>query len=384
MFTINKHEGQTRDSGTAAMLQTAGGEDSMALPAENTMRTAISKRDATYDGRFYYGVVTTGVFCRPSCAARPARPENLRFFASTADALAAGFRPCKRCKPVNPSADLDRLIAIARYIDAHADEALTLAMLADNAGLSVSRLQRTFKAAFGISPKAYQDAQRVRRFKQALKKGNDVTEATYSAGFGSSSRVYGRAANNMGMTPSAYRKGGAGETISYAYRRSALGPLLMAATDKGVCFVQFGDSKAALTEQLANEFPQAVIEKSRAEKSAQLDAWLAQLDAHLGEGQPRPDLPLDLRGTAFQMQVWRYLLSVPEGSVVSYSEVASGIGKPKAVRAAASACAANRVGVLIPCHRVLRGDGGTGGYRWGVERKRTLLDNERSRSARSV
>ena len=257
-------------------------------------------------------------------------------------------------------------------------------MLADHAGLSASRLQRTFKSAFGISPKTYQDAARVRRFKQALRAGDDVAGATYSAGFGSSSRVYGRAAGNMGMTPGAYRKGGEGEVLSYAYRRSALGPLLMAATDKGVCFVQFGDSKAALLKQLSSEFPKAMIEKSRGERSPELDNWVAQLDAHLGNKQPRPDLPLDLRGTAFQLQVWQFLLSVPEGQIVSYSEVATAIGKPKAVRAAASACGANRVGVLVPCHRVLRGDGGIGGYRWGIERKRTLLANERSRSAQAT
>ena len=355
----------------------------MSLPDNKTMRKALAERDAAFDGRFYYGVITTGVFCRPSCAARPARPENLRFFAGTQDALAGGFRPCKRCKPLELTAGLSRLIEIARHIEAHADETLTLAALAGIAGLSESRLQKRFKAAFGISPKAYQDAVRVRGFKKALKRGAAVTEAMYDAGFGSSSRVYGRTATNIGMTPQAYRKGGEGEHISFAYRRSALGPLLMAATDKGVCFAQFGDSKATLLEQLQTEFPKATLVPSAAAQGPALDAWLQELDLHISKGQPRPEIPLDLRGTAFQMQVWQFLLSVREGDVVSYSEVASGIGKPKAVRAAASACGANRIGVLVPCHRVLRGDGGIGGYRWGVERKRALLDGERARRAQS-
>ena len=355
----------------------------MSLPTEKKMRDAIAARDSSYDGRFYYGVITTGVFCRPSCAARPARPENLRFFASTQDALVGGFRPCKRCKPLELTAGLTRLIETARFIDAHADEAITLRTLAKEAGLSESRLQRNFKAAFGISPKAYQDAVRMRDFKSALKRGKPVTQAIHDAGFGSTSRVYGRAAANIGMTPQAYRKGGAGESISFAYRRSALGPLLMAATDKGVCFVQFGSSKAELLAQLGDEFPEATLTPSAAERAPELDAWLAQLDAHIGKGEPRPELPLDLRGTAFQMQVWRFLLSVREGDVVSYGELAKGIDKPKAVRAAASACGANRIGVLIPCHRVLRGDGSIGGYRWGVERKRALLDGERTRNAQS-
>jgi len=270
-----------------------------------------------------------------------------------------------------------RLVEAARYIEAHAEERLTLKELAGQVGLSPSRFQRVFKAAFGVSPKAYQDAVRMKRFKTALKEGDDVTGAIFSAGFGSLSRVYGERVRNIGMTPGAYRAGGAGETIAHTSRDTALGALLMAATERGVCFVQFGEDPEALREQLRREFPNADLVASDAQEAPELDAWIAALEAHLAGGAPRPELPLDLRGTAFQMKVWRFLLSVREGDVISYGELASGIERPQAARAVAAACAANRVAVLVPCHRVLRGDGNLGGYRWGLERKRALLDAER-------
>jgi AraC family transcriptional regulator of adaptative response/methylated-DNA-[protein]-cysteine methyltransferase len=349
------------------------------MTTEQQMRHAVRARDAAYDGRFVYAVITTGVYCRPSCAARPARPENLRFFATGSDAAAAGFRPCKRCRPEEPAARLNAVVEAARYIEANSGETLTLAHLAGRAGLSPARFQRAFKTAFGVSPKAYHDAARMRALKASLKSGEDVSGAIYAAGFGSTSRVYGAPARSIGMTPSAYRAGGAGEAIAYACRDTALGTLLLAATDRGVCFAQFGDDADTLLRQLAEEFPRAALEASPAEDSRELGAWLDALVAHVGGGAPRPELPLDLRGTAFQIRVWRFLLSVPEGSVVSYGEVAAAIEQPRAVRAVASACAANRVAVLVPCHRVLRGDGTLGGYRWGMERKRALLDAERLR-----
>jgi len=347
------------------------------------MYDAIRNRDASYDGRFYYGVVTTGVFCLPSCSARLANRDNVRFFGDAKSALAAGFRACRKCRPEQPGNRIDDLIELARHIQAHADERLTLADLSRRAGLSESRLQKKFKSVFGVSPKAYQDAARLGRLKSALKDGEDVTGAIFSAAYGSTSRVYGEAARSMGMTPSVYRAGGEGERIFYAFRESALGPLMMAATDRGVCFAQFGDGEAALLDQLQAEFPNAEIARSRGQDGPELDRWIEALDAHLSRHAPRPDVPLDLRGTAFQLKVWRFLLSVGEGDVVSYGEVATGIGKPRAVRAAASACGANRVGVLIPCHRVLRGNGELGGYRWGAERKRTLLEMERNAASRS-
>lgn len=353
----------------------------MTMPSEQKMRAAIAARDKAFDGRFFYGVITTGVFCRPSCAARTARPENLRFFPNAESALTAGFRSCKRCRPMDIAPGLSKLIEVAKYIESHADERLTLARLAKQTGLSPSRFQRVFKAAFGVSPKAYQDAARMKRFKAALKEGDDVTGAIFSAGFGSISRVYGEEMRNIGMTPKAYRSGGTGETISYACRDTALGLMIMAATERGVCFAQFGENMETLLEQLRAEFPKAKLSASPAQDAPELDAWIEALDAHISQGAPRPDLPLDLRGTAFQIKVWRFLLSVREGDVISYGELAARIKKPKAVRSVASACAANRIGVLVPCHRVLRGDGSLGGYRWGLERKRALLDVERSRKA---
>ena len=275
------------------------------------------------------------------------------------------------------SARVARLVRVAQHIEMHADEALTLASLAKVAALSPSRLQKQFKAAFGVSPKAYQDAVRMRRFKQSLKDGSKVTDAIFASGFGSVSRVYGEANRSIGMPPRTYRAGGAGEVIVYAGRTTALGLMMMAATDRGVCFVEFGDDEASLVGRLRSEFPKAELTASPARNAPELDAWMEALDQHISAGAPRPDLPLDMRGTAFQVKVWQFLLSIREGDVLSYSEVAAKIDKPRAVRAVASACGKNRIGVLIPCHRVLRGDGGLGGYRWGLERKRALLEAER-------
>ena len=269
--------------------------------------------------------------------------------------------------------------SLAEYIERNADKTLTLAHLAEQAHLSPAHLQRTFKAVLGVSPKMYQDAARLRRLKGGLKAGKSVLDAITDAGFESTSRIYSHAPRNLGMTPTAYRSGGAGEAIAYAARVTAMGPLLMAATDRGVCFAQFGDSEAALLVQLKNEFPNAVHSPSHMADSSELDAWMRAFEAHISGDAPRPDLPLDLRGTAFQIRVWRFLLRVPDGGVLSYAELAAGIGAPKAVRAAASACAANRIAVLVPCHRVLRGDGGLGGYRWGIVRKRVLIEQERAR-----
>lgn len=274
-----------------------------------------------------------------------------------------------------------RLIqALAGYIERNAAESLPLAHLAKQAHLSSAHLQRTFKAVLGVSPKMYQDAVRLRHLKGGLKSGKSVLDAITDAGFESTSRIYSHAPRNLGMTPSAYRRGGAGESIAYAGRDTAMGPLLMAATDRGVCFAQFGENQESLIVQLQREFPNASHIPSRMVDSSELDAWIQAFEAHIAGDAPRPELPLDLRGTAFQIRVWRFLLLVPEGSLVSYTELAAGVNSPRAVRAAASACAANRVAVLVPCHRVLRGDGGLGGYRWGIDRKRVLIDQERARN----
>ncbi len=349
------------------------------LPSEAEMRQAIRERDRRYDDVFLYGVITTGVFCLPSCAVRPARPENIRFYFDARSATTGGLRPCKRCRPIENATQRAALIQLARYIETHAAERLTLQNLAQQVNMSPTRLQKCFKAQFGVSPKTYQDSHRLQGFKTALNSGQDVTAAIYEAGFGSTSRIYGMANRNIGMTPKSYRAGGRGETIYYAQRRTALGELMMAATDKGVCFAQFGDSTVTLLSQLRDEFPQATVRASVAQDSKELDMWIAGLDDHLSHNAPRPDLPLDMRGTAFQIQVWRYLCSVLEGDVVSYTEVAQGIAQPRAARPTASACGANKIAVLIPCHRVLRGDGNIGGYRWGIDRKRSLLAMERER-----
>ena len=353
----------------------------LTVPSNDAMYSAICKRDAAYDGQFFYGVITTGVYCRPSCGARPPKRENVRFFADTESARRAGFRACLKCRPESLWRDAEKLARVARFIETHAHARLTLGQLAKQANLSPSRFQKAFKAAFGVSPKQYQDAVRLDRFKSALRDGDDVTGAIFAAGFGSTSRVYGEPSRNLGMAPAAYRAGASGETIYHAYRETALGPLLMAATERGVCFAQFGEGRDVLLEQLRAEFPQAEFVATPEEAAPDLDRWIAALDEHLGRNAPRPDLPLDLRGTAFQLKVWRFLLSVREGDVLSYGELAREIDRPEAARAAASACGANRISVLVPCHRVLRGNGDLGGYRWGVERKRTLLDIERRNRA---
>jgi len=284
------------------------------------------------------------------------------------------------------------LITLARAIIARADQPWPLADLAAGFGLSPSAFQRRFAALIGLSPKALQDAARLGRLKAALKAGSRVTDAILEAGFGSPSRVYGEAQRDLGMTPTAYRDGAPGEAIHWAVRKTRLGWLAMAATGRGVCFAQFGDDTDALQAGLAREFPRAVLLASTARASgppttatdddargppdARLDAWMNALDAHLARSGPAPELPLDLRGTAFQMRVWRFLQGIPLGETRSYADVAAGIEAPKATRAVGTACAANRVAVLVPCHRVLRGDGALGGYRWGLERKRALLAAE--------
>lgn len=271
-----------------------------------------------------------------------------------------------------------KIEALCRYIDGHADEPLTLATLGERAGMSTFHLQRSFKAATGVTPRQYAEAARLRVLKSQLRSGESVTHAIVDAGYGSPSRVYEKVSTHLGMTPGEYRRGGLGTGISYVAYETALGWLLMAATDRGLCFVQFGDSAEALIAQLRSEFPQAKVGKMDEQARPQFEVWMMVLAQQLGGAKTAAGLPLDLRGTAFQMRVWAYLMQIPSGELRSYSEVAAAIGHPKAVRAVASACAANRVGVLVPCHRVIRGDGGMGGYRWGLERKRALIDAERS------
>lgn len=351
---------------------------------EDQLWTAVENRDPDRDGEFYYGVMTTGVYCRPSCASRRPLRKNVRFFTTAAEAETAGLRPCKRCRPKGASSNVLNQVVheLARQIDAQPEQTVSLEQLAQRAGYSPFHLQRSFKAIMGSSPKEYQTAARVRMLKNELRNEKPVADAIYQAGFGSGSRVYEKADGQLGMTPSEYRSGGKGLTISYASGLTPLGLMMIGATDRGICFLQFGDADSTLSAELRQQFPAATVQAMPETHRSQFDAWLAALNRHLRGLEPRLDLPLDVRGTAFQLIVWRYLQKVPYGEVRSYSEIAAGIGRPGAARAVASACASNSVALLIPCHRVVRGTGELGGYRWGVQRKRVLLDTERAASKR--
>lgn len=348
---------------------------------------AVQQRDRAQDGRFYYGVVTTGVYCRPSCASRLPLRHNVRFFGTPAEAELAGLRPCKRCRPLLACADartVDTVRALCRHIEAlvndgEAPSHLTLRALARQVHLSPFHLQRQFKDVVGVSPRQYAEAHRLSVLRRHLRGQATVTQAIHAAGFGSTRRVYEHAAARLGMTPGQYRAGGAGLEISYACTASVLGPLMLGATDRGLCFVQFGDDEAQLAALLQADYPQACLTPMSEAARPAFDAWMQALHAVLDGSCRTLDLPLDLRGTAFQMRVWQCLQQIPAGEVRSYTDVAQAIGAPRAVRAVASACAANRVALAVPCHRVIRGDGGLGGYRWGLARKQTLIDQERAR-----
>jgi len=333
---------------------------------------AVEERDARYDGRFVYAVRSTGIYCRPSCPSRRPRPEQVVFFARPAEATAAGFRPCRRCQ--RPASDL--VARICRYIERNQGERVTLAGLARETGKSPFHMLRCFKQATGITPRQYAEALRLGRLKSLLKKGSDVTTALYEAGYGSSSRLYEQADARLGMTPGVYRRGGEGMSIHYTLADCHLGRLLVASTGKGVCFVSLGAAGAPLEKALHDEYPGAEIQRD----TGKMGRWVGEIAAYLRGKQTRLDLPLDLQATAFQTRVWEELRRIPYGETRSYSEVAQRLGKPKAVRAVARACATNPVSLVTPCHRVVREDGDLAGYRWGVDRKRALLNLEHARS----
>lgn len=332
----------------------------------------VLSRDPEADGEFLYGVRTTGVFCRPSCPARRPRPENVTFFASADSARQAGFRACQRCRPDRPADPAAEVARLCRLLDT-ADEAPGLAALARSAGLSPFQLHRRFQAALGLSPKAFAAGRRADRFRRALRSGRSVTEAIYDAGFGSSAAVYRQADRLLGMTPSAFRAGGQAATLHVATSPCSLGTVLVAVTERGVCAILLGDDAAALERSLAQQFPRA----ARVPATGAMAAVVGRVVA-LVEDPARPvRLPLDLRGTAFQLRVWEALTRIPAGRTMSYAELAAAVGAPSAARAVARACATNHLAVAIPCHRVIRGDGDLSGYRWGIERKRALLARER-------
>jgi AraC family transcriptional regulator, regulatory protein of adaptative response / methylated-DNA-[protein]-cysteine methyltransferase len=342
---------------------------------------AVLDRDKTQDGKFLYGVVTTGIFCRPGCASRTPLRKNVRFYDTVEEAEAHGLRPCRRCKPtsIKGKAQNDRITEVRKYIRQNLENGalLKLEALGRHFGQSPFHLQRTFKAAVGMTPRKYIEELRMQTFKEDLRSGITVTDAVYDAGFGSSSRVYGQANTKLGMTPMQYRAGGKEVEISYATADTPLGLIMIGATDRGLCFLEFGMTKTELLDSLRQEYPAAHINPLSKPYSEQYLGWVEALSAYLEGERVLGTLPISLHGTAFQVKVWNYLQTIPSGSVQSYSEVAQAIGHPKATRAVASACAANCIALVVPCHRVIRGDGGLGGYRWGLDRKRALLDTER-------
>lgn len=335
---------------------------------------ALAARDPAADGRFFYSVRTTGVYCRPSCASRPAKPGNVGFHATTAAAEAAGFRPCRRCKPDQPSLEAQRAAVAARacrIIEA-AETPPDLETLARAVGVSPHHFHRLFKAATGLTPRGYAAAHRAGKLRQGLSAGGSVTEAIYDAGFNASSRFYEAADGLLGMTATAWRKGGEAADIRFAVGQCSLGAILAAATDAGVCAILIGDEPDALVRDLQDRFPRARLIGGDAGFEDTVAKVVGMVEAP-GVGLA---LPLDVRGTAFQQRVWRALAAIPAGSTATYAEVAAAIGSPGSVRAVANACGANALAVAIPCHRVVRTDGAMGGYRWGIARKQALLARE--------
>ena len=348
-----------------------------AMTDDRARWTAVVARDRQADGEFVYAVRSTGIYCRPSCPSRKPTRSRVEFFATPSDAEREGFRACKRCHPKD-AASVDpwtEKIQRACVYLANVEGQPSLTTLARRVGGSPYHLQRNFKRIVGVTPREFADASRLKKIKRRLRDGADVTSAVLDAGYGSSSRFYERAVPKLGMAPSVYRRGGAGMRIAYAIVDSAnasLGRLLVAATTRGVCAVAMGSSDAELTRALSREYPSAAI---TADEGA-LAQWTRAILAHLEGRQPRLDLPLDVQATAFQWQVWEALAAIPYGETRTYAEVAEAIGKPSAARAVARACATNPVALAIPCHRVVPAAGGHGGYRWGVERKKTLLKEE--------
>ncbi|HYC13282.1 MAG TPA: bifunctional DNA-binding transcriptional regulator/O6-methylguanine-DNA methyltransferase Ada [Stellaceae bacterium] len=361
-------------------------EQTLAAPQEDPRWIAVISRNPEADGRFVYAVKTTGVYCRPSCRSRRAKRQNVVFYRAPDAAEAAGFRPCKRCRPKAAPADEPTLQHVRRACAA-IDEALlegesgppALTALARKVGTSPHHLLRLFQRHLGITPKEYADARRLELVKQHLKSGDGVAGALYAAGYGSPSRLYERADAQLGMTPATYRRDGKGAVIDFTTVRAPLGRLLVAATERGLAAVSLGADDARLEHALRREYPAAEIRRA----DARLKPWVAQILEHLAGERTSLALPLDLQATAFQWRVWRALQQIPYGDTATYSEIATAIGAPRAVRAVARACASNRAAVVIPCHRVVREDGELGGYRWGLERKEKLLAREKAAGRRA-
>jgi AraC family transcriptional regulator of adaptative response/methylated-DNA-[protein]-cysteine methyltransferase len=376
-------EGQAREVGSIKTKVQAEAP----LVNEATAWESVLHRDASADDRFLYAVTTTGIYCRPSCPSRRPKRDNVAFFSSAAAAEDAGFRACQRCRP-NRAKVPHRAIERAReYIDTHiadlGEGRITLELLGERSGLSPYHLQRKFKEIVGLTPAQYIRARKSERLKGELKRGETVSRATFGAGYGSSSRVYGDSDKRLGMTPATYRRGGAGAHIEYVTARTSLGILLVGATDRGVCAVTLGNDAKTLEGALEREYP-AATRTHVSHPSSALRAWVADIIEAVDSDRVRLDIPFDIQASAFQWKVWRELQKIPFGETRSYGEIATAIGAPKAVRAVASACANNRAAVIIPCHRVVRQNGELGGYRWGLERKQRLIEKERAMTEEST
>jgi AraC family transcriptional regulator of adaptative response/methylated-DNA-[protein]-cysteine methyltransferase len=343
-------------------------------PADAGRWAAVLDRDAAADGRFVYAVASTRIYCRPSCPSRRPLRRHVSFFPTPEAAEAEGYRACRRCRPREAETDSVRRVREAQhYLERHLDETVTLERLGGAVGLSPYHLQRTFKRITGLSPRAWAGARRMDRMKVGLREGSSVSRATYDAGYSTPSRAYHHSRQRLGMTPGSYRRGGNGVTIRFTTVATTLGTVLVGATERGLCSVTMGDDPEALEAELRREFPAATIVRSDEE----LRRWAGAVVARLA-GDQAERLPIDVDGTAFQWRVWEALQRIPRGATRTYAEIARELGQPTAARAVAGACASNKLAMVIPCHRVVRGDGGLGGYRWGTERKRELLEAEKS------
>jgi len=357
-------------------------------PPDTARWQAVQARDRSADGAFVYAVRSTGIYCRPSCPSRKPDKGQVLFFPLPEAAEQEGFRACRRCRPRAARSRDSRIEAVARVcreIDRRIladsgddDSRITLTALGSRVGMNPHQLERAFRSAMGITPRQYADAQRMRRLKSRLKKGDNVTTALYEAGYGSSSRLYERAPGHLGMTPAAYGRGGEGMRIHYAIVNSPLGRLLVGATGRGISALYLGESDAALRAELRKEYPRAELtsETHGGAGDRSFKGWIEKILAHLRGQEPHLDLPTDVQATAFQRRVWEELRKIPYGATRTYSEVARAIGRPSAIRAVARACATNPTSVVVPCHRVVREDGNLAGYRWGIGRKKSLLDRE--------
>lgn len=361
------------------MMNVANDPSTLRFASDEDRWQALLRRDPAADGQFWFSVRTTGVYCRPSCAARQPKRENVAFHDSQTDAEKAGFRPCKRCRP-NEAPRAERqadAVAHACRIIEEAEEAPALDALASAVGMSRFHFHRVFKSIAGVTPKAYAAAHRAKKVREELTRSPTVTDAIYGAGFNSSGRFYATAGKVLGMAPTEFRAGGTGAAIRFAVGECSLGSILVAASDRGICAILLGDDPDALVRDLQDRFPKAALTGG----DSGFEDWVARVVGFVEAPSLGLDLPLDVRGTAFQQRVWQALSEIPPGSTASYREIAEKIGSPRAVRAVAQACSANALAVAIPCHRVVRTDAGLSGYRWGVERKRTLLNREAGEAA---